>query len=109
MQSPKKLCHFPFALQQRGQKLQGTAKRTDCKVLLSAVVHIDLFALCKGGKRILFYLGNCTASIHPDTALKMQVHTPVVHIDCSDRCNFIIADKTFGMDKTRRILVNLNP
>ena len=107
MQTTAELCCL-FRLQQRCQKLQRTAECTDCKIFLSTVVHIDLLTLFKRDQRILFYLGNRTAAVHPDTALKMQVHAPVIHVDRSDRRNFIITDKALGMDKARRILVNLN-
>ena len=107
MQTTAELCCL-FRLQQRCQKLQRTAECTDCKIFLSAVVHIDLLTLFKRDQRILFYLGNRTAAVHPDTALKMQVHAPVIHVDRSDRRNFIITDKALGMDKAWRILVNLN-
>lgn len=70
MQTTAELCCL-FRLQQRCQKLQRTAECTDCKIFLSAVVHIDLLTLFKRGQRILFYLA---------TALLPYIQTP--HSKC---------------------------
>ena len=59
--------------------------------------------------KVRFYILYTTCFVHISCALKMEIQTPVIQINRSHSGRVVIRDENLRMDKSRRILIDLNP
>ena len=77
---------------------ESTCNLHRCKELQLSLIHI----------LVLLHIPDDRTLVRQHPAFKMQIVTAVIHVGRTAQTDLIVADKGFGMDEARRVLIDLH-